>query len=123
MGVRHDCQYFQKETWHLSPGDKVCNILGVIDAPRKHLSQVCHEGAKLVREGAPEVVVEEHKVDQPVVQHHRLSGGHQDGEELAHPLVVGLLLLLPIVASQVGSSPAVLGLEVKAVLHQESGKC
>ena len=43
---------FQK-TWHLSPGDKVCNVLGVVDAPRKHLRQVRGKRAKLVRQGAP----------------------------------------------------------------------
>ena len=61
-------------------------------------------------------MVEEDQVDQAVVQHHRLLGGDQGGEDLANALQI---FLVAIVASQIRSSSAVLGLEVKAVLHQE----
>ena len=68
---------------------------------------------------APEVVVEEDQVDQTVVQDHWLLGGDQGGEDLANALQV---LLVAIVASQIRSSSAVLGLEVKTVLHKEPGQ-
>ena len=68
---------------------------------------------------APEVVVEEDQVNQAVVQDHRLLGGDQGGEDLANALQV---LLVAIVASQIRSSSAVLGLEVKTVLHKEPGQ-
>ena len=68
---------------------------------------------------APEVVVEEDQVDQTVVQDHWLLGGDQGGEDLANALQV---FLVAIVASQIRSSSAVLGLEVKTVLHKEPGQ-
>ena len=68
---------------------------------------------------APEVVVEEDQVDQAVVQDQRLLGGDQGGEDLANALQV---LLVAIIASQIRSSSAVLGLEVKTVLHKEPGQ-
>ena len=68
---------------------------------------------------APEVVVEEDQVDQAVVQDHRLLGGDQGGEDLANAFQV---FLVAIVASQIRSSSAVLGLEVKTVLHKEPGQ-
>ena len=68
---------------------------------------------------APKVVVEEDQVDQTVVQHHWLLGGDQAGEDLANSLQV---FLVAIVASQIRSSSAVLGLEVKTVLHKEPGQ-
>ena len=68
---------------------------------------------------APEVVVEEDQVDQTVVQDHWLLGGDQGGEDLANALQV---VLVAIVASQIRSSSAVLGLEVKTVLHKEPGQ-
>ena len=68
---------------------------------------------------APEVVVEEDQVDQAIVEHQRLLGGDQGGEDLANALQV---LLVAIVASQIRSSSAVLGLEVKTVLHKEPGQ-
>ena len=64
-------------------------------------------------------MVEEDQVDQAVVQHYRLLGGDQGGEDLANALQV---LLVAIVASQIRSSSAVLGLEVKTVLHKEPGQ-
>ena len=64
-------------------------------------------------------MVEEDQVDQAIVQHHRLLGGDQGGEDLANALQV---LLVAIVASQIRSSSAVLGLEVKTVLHKEPGQ-
>ena len=70
--------YFLKRTMHLSPGDKVCNVLGIVDARWEHFSKVGNEGAKLIRECAPEIVIEEDEVNQPVVQDHRLLGGDQD---------------------------------------------
>ena len=68
---------------------------------------------------APEVVVEEDQVNQAVVQDHRLLGGDQGGEDLANALQI---FLVAIVASQIRSSSAVLGLEVKTVLHKEPGQ-
>ena len=68
---------------------------------------------------APEVVVEEDQVDQAIVQDHWLLGGDQGGEDLANALQV---VLVAIVASQIRSSSAVLGLEVKTVLHKEPGQ-
>ena len=64
-------------------------------------------------------MVEEDQVNQAVVQDHRLLGGDQGGEDLANALQV---LLVAIVASQIRSSSAVLGLEVKTVLHKEPGQ-
>ena len=64
-------------------------------------------------------MVEEDQVNQTVVQDHRLLGGDQGGEDLANALQV---LLVAIVASQIRSSSAVLGLEVKTVLHKEPGQ-
>ena len=68
---------------------------------------------------APEVVVEEDQVNQTVVQDHRLLGGDQGGKDLANALQI---LLVAIVASQIRSSSAVLGLEVKTVLYKEPGQ-
>ena len=81
-------------------------------------SKVCQEGQE-IRLSAPEVVVEEDQVNQTVVQDHWLLGGDQGGEDLANALQV---LLVAIVASQIRSSSAVLGLEVKTVLHKEPGQ-
>ena len=64
-------------------------------------------------------MVEEDQVDQAVVQHHRLLGGDQGGEDLANALQI---FLVAIVASQIRSSSAVLGLEVKTVLNKEPGQ-
>ena len=64
-------------------------------------------------------MVEEDQVDQTVVQDHWLLGGDQGGEDLANALQV---FLVAIVASQIRSSSAVLGLEVKTVLHKEPGQ-
>ena len=64
-------------------------------------------------------MVEEDQVDQTVVQDHRLLRGDQGGEDLANALKV---LLVAIIASQIRSSSAVLGLEVKTVLHKEPGQ-
>ena len=64
-------------------------------------------------------MVEEDQVDQTVVQDYRLLGGDQGGEDLANALQI---LLVAIVASQIRSSSAVLGLEVKTVLHKKPGQ-
>ena len=64
-------------------------------------------------------MVEEDQVNQAVVQDHRLLGGDQGGEDLANALQI---FLVAIVASQIRSSSAVLGLEVKTVLHKEPGQ-
>ena len=53
------------------------------------------------------------------MQDHWLLGGDQGGEDLANALQV---LLVAIVASQIRSSSAVLGLEVKTVLNKEPGQ-
>ena len=64
-------------------------------------------------------MVEEDQVNQTVVQDHWLLGGDQGGEDLANALQV---FLVAIVASQIRSSSALLGLEVKTVLHKEPGQ-
>ena len=64
-------------------------------------------------------MVEEDQVDQAIVQDYRLLGGDQGGEDLANALQI---FLVAIVASQIRSSSAVLGLEVKTVLHKEPGQ-